>query len=320
MKNNIGIGIIGTGNISTGGHIPAIIDSDLFNLTAVLSRDEISCKSKLDEFSLKATKVYNKIDDFVKDDSILIVIVCSPDGLHFEHTKKCLENGKHVILEKPMTTNIEDCEYLINLAVKRNLVLAIGFHLRHHVGHRLLKSKISNNEIGEVRHIRAIWAWPQKDDSNWRARNDLARWWSLAAVGTHCLDLVRWITNDFSDWKSFSSITSNSIWGGPHDESSIIACQLSSGITVEVVSSVQFGPYNKLEIFGSDGYAVCDHTFRRDGGGDIFIKNELIEYRKESPFLLQLNDIYRCIINNEKPISDANSGLINVRDLLLVGR
>jgi len=59
-------------------------------------------------------------------DKVEAVTVAAPTKHHFEIAKKCLESGKHVLVEKPITTNIEQATELFNIAEKKNLVLHIG--------------------------------------------------------------------------------------------------------------------------------------------------------------------------------------------------
>lgn len=312
------IWIIGTGNIANGWHAPAIVSSNNLKLVAVLSRNLNRGQEFIKKFNFNDASIYTDIEKFTNDKSIELVIICSPDGLHFEYAKKCLEAGKHILLEKPMSFNINDCNQLIKLAQEKNLILATGFHLRHHTGHNELLKKITNeNAIGDIRHIRAIWAWPQENDSNWRAKDELSKWWSLSAVGAHCFDMVRWISNNFNDWESLKSIINNNIWNGPNDESAVIAGKLSSGITVEIVSSIQFGPYNRLEIFGSNGHAICHWTFGREWKGEISINGNNISFKPINPFYAQIQNVFHSIKNWETLIADWNVGLINVKDLSL---
>jgi predicted dehydrogenase len=216
-----------------------------------------------------------------------------------------------------MALNTEGALELVELAKKNNLILATGFHLRSHNGHRALIGKIKEGEIGAIRHIRAIWAFPQPDDSNWRAKDELTKWWSLSAVGSHCIDLVRFFSADQDDWKSFSAISANSLWQGPHDETTVIAAQLASGPTVEVVSSVQFGPYNRVEIFGNKGTAFCEGTIGRDGAGAILINGTPLSFEAANPFVEQLKNIVESIETRKSPRADGSAGLRSVKDLLL---
>ncbi len=310
------VGIIGTGNISSTAHAPSIKSLSETSLSAVLSRDKSTGDKFISEYGDEKSVLHNSLDSFVSDSNIDLVIICSPDKKHFEQAKACLNAGKHVLLEKPITVNEKDANELVELAERQNLILATGFHLRSHVGHRLLNEVVSKGDIGNLRHIRAIWAFPQKDDSNWRAKDDLAKWWSLSAVGSHCIDMARWFASDQKDWHQFSATIANNIWKGPHDETAVISGQFESGPTVEIVSSVQFGPYNRIELFGDGGMAICDNTMGREGAGTITVNGTKLDFDPVSPFVEQLRDLVECIETGKTPRADGITGLRSVKDLL----
>lgn len=313
-----GVGIIGTGNIADTAHAPAVNSLINTKLNAVLSRDEVIGSAFIAKHGDQKSKVYTSLNDFANDQEIDLVIVCSPDKLHFEQAKACLDAGKHVLLEKPITVSEEDARHLVDLAEKRNLVLATGFHLRSHVGHRLLLEAVTNGQVGYLRHIRTVWAFPQRDDSNWRAKDELAKWWSLSAVGSHCIDLARWFAQDNDDWQSITSTIANNVWNGPHDETAVLSGQFKSGTTAEIVSSVQFGPFNRIELFGDKGSAVCEGTMGREGAGTITLNGEELLFEPVIPFIEQLKDLTDCIENGKVPRADGRAGLRSVKDLLAV--
>lgn len=308
------IGIIGTGNIANTGHAPAIKALKNLDLVSVLSRDIESAKKFAESHSF-SLKLYDKSEDFVSDQDLQLVIITSPDGLHYEQAKACLQAGKHVLLEKPMTLEVVESEELIKLAEQNDLVIAIGFHLHHHNGHRKIKSLIESGAIGEVRHIRAIWAWPAGDDSNWRAHTELTKWWSLSGVGSHCIDIARWYANDLDDFTKLEAVLTHSVYQGPHDETALVSAQLTSGVTVDITSSVLFGTPNKLEIYGTKGTITTKDTMGRDGAGDILLNDESIDFKAISPFINQIENVVNAISNKEPLYAPASLGLRSTKDL-----
>ena len=67
-------------------------------------------------------KVYESFDELVEDEKIDFVYVSTPTQMHYEHVKKCLLAGKHVLCEKPFALNINEAKELIDLAEERNLI------------------------------------------------------------------------------------------------------------------------------------------------------------------------------------------------------
>lgn len=313
----LGVGIIGTGSIADYSHAPAISATGKTSLVAVLSRSPERGKKFLQKHGAVQGTVHETLESFVNDPRIDLVIICTPDIFHAQQARACLMAKKHVLLEKPMALSVTEAEALITVANVNNVRLAIGLHLRFHKGHKKLYNEVVTRKIiGSVRHMRALWAFPQQDDTNWRTKEAFTKWWSLSAVGAHCFDLARWFAVDNAEWGNFSSIIDKSIWRGQHDETAIIAAQFASGISMEIVSSVQFGPYNRFEIFGSNGYVFCENTMGREGGGSILLNGETFAFDKANPYGEQLKNVVESIENHTPLVVGAEIGLRNVKDLL----
>lgn len=116
------VGTIGTGGITTwfltcwqelGNSCHAIYSRTLCNGEALKEK-------------FHASKVYTDLDEFMADDQVDVVYIASPNSLHFSHARKALLSNHHVILEKPFTSTLEECEELIALAKERHLFLMEG--------------------------------------------------------------------------------------------------------------------------------------------------------------------------------------------------
>ncbi|MCB0336933.1 MAG: Gfo/Idh/MocA family oxidoreductase, partial [Bdellovibrionales bacterium] len=216
----IRLGIIGTGNIASSGHAQALLSSRKAQLWSVLSRDLGRAKDFARTYKAQSlTPAFDSFKEFLSDPDLDGVIVTSPDNLHFEHGMLVAKHKKPMLMEKPFVTNFEQGSELLQYCKSNQVTLAIGYHLRWHRGHQTMLRAIRAGEIGKVLLVRVLWTWKAADASNWRAQADLGKWWSLAGVGTHCLDLARWIIGE--DENAVTSIqgqTSSPIFGSKHDE------------------------------------------------------------------------------------------------------
>jgi len=84
------------------------------------------------------------------------VIIASPSQLHFEQTRLALENGKPVLVEKPVTTNLEDAIALVDIAKEYSGILLNGFNMRFHPAIQWVKEMLVNDTIGKVFAMRAM--------------------------------------------------------------------------------------------------------------------------------------------------------------------
>ena len=99
------------------------------------------------------TKTTKNVDDVIFDASIDAIIIATPVHTHFEIAKKALCNGKHVLLEKPMTSSVEEADELINLSTKFNKVLMVDHTFLYTGSVQRINSIIKDEFIGEVKYI-----------------------------------------------------------------------------------------------------------------------------------------------------------------------
>ena len=120
----IKVGVIGAGHL---GKIHLnILSTSNFNLIGFYDTD-VSNSEKL--ASEKGYKFFKNIDSLI--DSIDAAVIVSPTITHFEIAKKCIENGKHIFIEKPLTTNSKEARIINKLAKEKNIIGQVGFVERY---------------------------------------------------------------------------------------------------------------------------------------------------------------------------------------------
>ena len=141
-------GVIGYGYSSRTFHLPLIESSEQLEFSAIST-------SKPEEVKLKypSVLVYSNANELIADSNIELVVIATPNDVHFRLAKLCLENGKHVVLEKPMVTTSSEAEKLIALAARKALVLSV-FQNRRWDGDYLTVEKIlEEKSLGDIRYF-----------------------------------------------------------------------------------------------------------------------------------------------------------------------
>lgn len=121
------------------------------SLEAIYSRsNKNDSVSKLCEnFSIK--KRFDNYEEMLKDENIEVIYIALPNSLHYEFCKKALLNNKHVICEKPFTSNIEQLEELCKLAKENNLMLFEAISNQYIPNYLGIKKQIS--ELGNIKIV-----------------------------------------------------------------------------------------------------------------------------------------------------------------------
>jgi len=92
-------------------------------------------------------------DDILNDPAIDAVVIATPVFTHFPLAQKALQNGKHVLLEKPMASSVQECNILIGLATQKNLLLMVDHTFLYTGAVEKIKELIDTNALGNVKYL-----------------------------------------------------------------------------------------------------------------------------------------------------------------------
>ena len=176
-------GLLGAADIAKRRFLPALkkCSEHEFVMLGVSGNERLEAgKSLAEEFSGYAVVGYDVV---LENDSIDAVYIPLPPSHHYEWAKKALLSGKHVIVEKPSTINLDDTVDLVNIARERELVITENYGFTHHPQTKLIKSLIAEDKIGEIRNIRTAFGFPKRQAEDIRHKKALGGGGLLDAGG-----------------------------------------------------------------------------------------------------------------------------------------
>ncbi|KHD86642.1 oxidoreductase [Heyndrickxia ginsengihumi] len=138
-------GLIGYGFSGATFHAPFLKALDEFDLIKVLSSNQEKVQNDLGNIT-----VAEKMDDIINDPEIELVVITTPNTLHYEMAKQSLIAKKHVIIEKPMVVDPEEAKELIQLAKQNNVMLSVYQNRRWDNDFLTIKHLISEGSLGEI--------------------------------------------------------------------------------------------------------------------------------------------------------------------------
>jgi scyllo-inositol 2-dehydrogenase (NADP+) len=97
-----------------------------------------------------SVQVARSLDEVLADSDIDLVSICSPNATHFEYAKRSLLAGKHVLVEKPFTSTVEEAEELISLAKKQGKILSVFQNRRFDSDFLTVKKVVEGDFLGEI--------------------------------------------------------------------------------------------------------------------------------------------------------------------------
>jgi len=204
MKRKIKFGVIGLGHIGIK-HIDAIINNRSSELIAIADKysfKEIERKRKEDLSHLEKYHFYNDLHDMFQNPDIDILNICSPNGLHYEMALNSILNGKHVLIEKPMTLNFKHANHLVDQAKKNNKLVFCVMQNRFSPTIIWLKKIIDQKKLGEIFSVHVNCFWNRNKNyyktSDWHGKLDLDGG-PLFTQFSHFIDILYWLFGGFSN-------------------------------------------------------------------------------------------------------------------------
>ena len=158
---------------------------------------ETLCTRKIDENKKQLFKhVTSDKDEMLKDESISIIDVPSPNYVHYEQALDCIKYGKAIYMEKPLTINLNDSLSLIKLVEEKKILNRVAFIYRFIPSIAAMRDLINSGEIGDIIHFNMrmyhdSYLNPEKL-MTWRQQKEFAGGGSIVDLGIHLADLVQW--------------------------------------------------------------------------------------------------------------------------------
>ncbi len=321
MDKSIGIGLIGIG-----------MGRDLFYLNDdPESRFEVrgicsATASKVEALAKESGIAFWTTDheELIERDDIDVIAVFSPDHLHAQHCINALKADKHVIVTKPMVTDLGDAIEITRLAEKRNLKFLVGETCRWYTSFLDLRKLYDDGDLGDTIFAEAHYVHEIKDyfqKTSWRltAPQDF-----MYGGVCHPLDSLVWLFGDVDEVHCYANKGNLSAY--PIEDNFTLNVKFRNGVIARVLGA--YGviqppcPMMGLTIYGNKGTATA--TFEDFGPTqlsfvlDRFLQNKpaVVDYPADLTGAYGQGDAVRrymehfedCIINDKPTLEDARDG------------
>jgi len=276
----IGVGMLGYAFMGKA-HSSAFLDVRhvawppplLPRLVAIAGRDEAAVAEAADRYGYERwTTDWRGI---VADPAIGLFDNGGPNSVHAEPTIAAAEAGKHVLCEKPLGRTADEAYDIWTRVAATGVKHLCGFNYRFVPAVRLARELIEQGELGELRHFRGRYLQDWGDDPSldtWRFHPDEAGSGALGDLGTHVIDLARFLVGEIA---TVSGVVRTLIPGRQVDDALEVAVEFAGG-TVGTIEATRLalGRRNAFqwEINGSEGSLHFDmermnelQVFRKDG-------------------------------------------------------
>lgn len=272
--DNIKWGIIGCGDVTEVKSGPAFNKVPNSSLVAVMRRDA----ARAEDYARRhgVPKWYDNAAALINDPEVNAVYIATPPLQHEEYTLQCMQAGKPVYVEKPMTLNTESAYRMQDAAIRHNVKLTVAHYRRAQPMFRMIKALLEEKAIGDIRFVSLQMLQPPvSPEDNWRVDPAVSGGGLFHDLAPHQLDLMTWF---FGRARSATGIARNQTKMYRADDLVSGNILFENGIVFNGIWCFSVGAADKAdvcEITGSLGkirFPVFGHSFTLsiNGAGQEF--------------------------------------------------
>ena len=246
MGDRLKLGVVGAGTVLDRYHMAAINAVPEVVRTIVIDADPERAQGVAKRWGFP--KCSTELVELIRHADLAIVLV--PNGLHCSVSCELLAQGIHVLCEKPMARNVEECLAMIEAARRGNAQLCIGHNRRFRQHIKLAKQLLEKGLIGDVVGVQA----EEGSTSDWPRSPSyfdpvISGGGALLDVGIHSIDLIRWFAGEFAQIEYQGNGTATAV-----ESDANLSFSLANGAKGAVAVSRARNLAQKLTVIGTDGF------------------------------------------------------------------
>ena len=196
-NKKLGIALVGIGYYSRSVLAPCLQHTQYARLAGIVTGSAADDRDFIEKYSIEEKNIYSYADfDRVADNpDIDIIYVVLPNGMHREYTIRAARAGKHVICEKPMAANAQECRDMIAACKKAGVQLSIGYRMHFEPYTQEIMRLSRDKDFGEIRLVSAGAGYRHTDYDHWKTKKELAGG-AMMDMGVYSLQAARYSTGE----------------------------------------------------------------------------------------------------------------------------
>ena len=315
-QKKVGIALVGLGYYSTDLLAPALRETRTAYLAGIVTGTPSKEKLWADKYKIPKKNIYNyeNFDAIASNPDIDIVYIVLPNSMHKEFTIRAAGAGKHVICEKPMAMNAQECREMIDACKKNGVKLSIGYrmHFEPYTQEimRLGKEKI----FGDIWQISCGAAFRHPGQDGWKLKRSMGGG-AMMDMGVYPLQAARYVTGEEPVSVSATAYKTRPDLIREVEDAMMFQLTFPGG----TVASLQTGfhaSFNFLKVFAANGWFELEpfSSYRgirgRSGRGEF-------SFPDINQQAAQMDEVAECVLNDLPMRVPGEEGL---KDMIVVDR
>ena len=246
-------GVAGCGNFLEGTFLPAFQNLKKSKLVSIYSSNKQRAEFIKNKFN--AENSFDNYKEFLNSD-IEAIYISSKNSDHYQQVIDAANAGKHILCEKPLSITAKQAKEMVAVCKKNNVILTVNYVMRHHPIIKKTKEFIDSKLLGKIVSISAKYNFDYQPNDNFRFKMDESGGGALRDLGTHMIDLMRYLGGEIS---SISGTVDNIIYDSKVDDFAAAMIKFKNGGYGDFNVSFNVSePVNRIEILGHRGTIIID--------------------------------------------------------------
>lgn len=271
-KKTVKWGVIGCGGIAARRTIPEFMAmAGNARLVAVMDISAVRAREVAEQFGVDR---HCATEEELLQHDIDAVYIATPQNVHCRQVIQAAQAGKHILCEKPLAVDLREVDLMEDAVKKAGVKFMLGFCMRNNVFNRKARELVHAGALGQIVMGRAeLTCWYPPIQDAWRQDAEVSHGGSLIDMGTHCLDLLEWITGSrIKEVVGFQDRMTHQYRTRIEDASTIVLRFKNGahGIVDNYFNLPDAAAQNTLEVHGTKGSIIGQGTIGQEPTGRMF--------------------------------------------------
>lgn len=254
--NPVRIGLVGAGSVVLDIHLPILVRMRGVEIVAIAEPQRMRRDAALQQ--VPGAIALADHEELAGSPEVEGVIICLPNALHAEAAVTAFDAGKHVYLEKPLATSLEEAAEALAAWKRAGTIGMIGFNYRFNRLYRSARRVLASGRLGEVTAARSTFTIAGADLPEWK-RSRASGGGALLDLASHHIDMTRFLFRE-PVIEVFARVWSRET----EEDTALIRLRLASGVPVEGLFSLSAANEDRFEVYGSARTLTVDRSLNQD--------------------------------------------------------
>jgi 1,5-anhydro-D-fructose reductase (1,5-anhydro-D-mannitol-forming) len=275
-QSQVRFAILGFGHHAVRRLLPAFSKCNVATLNGMWRRDQTAAEQNCAEY--KIPHCFPTREALCSSPEVDVVLITSPDAMHWDDTLLALRHGKAVLCEKPAAMNAAEAVEMQAAARSAGLLYGVAQNFRFNRSLEWMREQIAAGRIGKPQLAHAQYSYPAgQAPRKWIMDPTLACGGPVADVGVHCIDALRYVLD--ADVVSVSTVAQKDDLSGRVEAIASLQLEMTGGIYANVTVSARALYRTLFEVTGSDGVLIAENGLTVDRPVQLMVRRagELVE-------------------------------------------